>query len=186
LFFEQVIRENLDLGRPEQVQLIFNRRILRNTRARFRTRVVTQRIPPPGRLDSAICRSRERCRNPSTPWASVLRGRRRRISRSCHIDRRFRSRPRRSSRMRWLPRSTRRFPAQEAARAPSAIPYFLAEIPAASGPKADRDRQGEGKRPFLCSRRVARGGRRAGAQSGRNCGSRRPSLRPAGPSPIRT
>jgi hypothetical protein len=27
LFFEQVIRENLDLGRPEQVQLIFNRKI---------------------------------------------------------------------------------------------------------------------------------------------------------------
>src|SRR6516225_2589020 len=46
LFFEQVIRENLDLGRPEQVQLIFNRRILRNTRARFRTRVVTQDVTP--------------------------------------------------------------------------------------------------------------------------------------------
>ena len=31
LFFEQVIGENLDLGRPQQVQLIFNRRILRHT-----------------------------------------------------------------------------------------------------------------------------------------------------------
>ena len=27
VFFEQVIRENLDVGRPDQVQLIFNRRV---------------------------------------------------------------------------------------------------------------------------------------------------------------
>jgi hypothetical protein len=47
LFFEQVIRENLDLGRPEQVQLIFNRRINRNTPGCFRTRVVTQMSPRP-------------------------------------------------------------------------------------------------------------------------------------------
>src|SRR5712672_2065038 len=46
LFFEQVIRENLDLGRPEEVQLIFNRWIPRTTRARFRTRVVTQEVTP--------------------------------------------------------------------------------------------------------------------------------------------
>jgi hypothetical protein len=46
IFFEQVIRENLDLGRPEEVQLIFNRRILRNTRARLRTRVVTHDVTP--------------------------------------------------------------------------------------------------------------------------------------------
>src|SRR5260370_21878630 len=31
LFFDQVIRENLDLGRPEEVQLIFNRKITRRT-----------------------------------------------------------------------------------------------------------------------------------------------------------
>jgi hypothetical protein len=46
LFFEQVIRENLDLGRPEEVQLIFNRRIPRNTQARFRTRIVTHDVTP--------------------------------------------------------------------------------------------------------------------------------------------
>jgi hypothetical protein len=46
LFFEQVIRENLDLGRPDEIQLIFNRRIPRTTRARFRTRVVTQDVTP--------------------------------------------------------------------------------------------------------------------------------------------
>ncbi len=46
LFFEQVIRENIDLGRPEQVQLIFNRKITRRTPGRFRTRVVTQDVTP--------------------------------------------------------------------------------------------------------------------------------------------
>jgi hypothetical protein len=46
LFFEQVIGENLDLGRPEELQLIFNRRIPRKTRARFRTRVVTHDVTP--------------------------------------------------------------------------------------------------------------------------------------------
>jgi hypothetical protein len=46
LFFEQVIRENLDLGRPEQIELIFNRRIPRHARARFRTPVVTQDVTP--------------------------------------------------------------------------------------------------------------------------------------------
>lgn len=39
-FFEEVIRENLDLGRPDRVQLIFNRRLTRRTPGRRRTRVV--------------------------------------------------------------------------------------------------------------------------------------------------
>src|SRR5579864_3625072 len=46
LFFEQVIRENLDLGRPEEIKLIFNRRNPRNARSRFRTRVVTHGVTP--------------------------------------------------------------------------------------------------------------------------------------------
>jgi len=46
LFFEQVIRENLDLGRPDEVRLIFNRRITRRTPGSFRTRVVTQDVTP--------------------------------------------------------------------------------------------------------------------------------------------
>src|SRR6266852_1732603 len=46
LFFEQVIRENLDLGRPQEVQLIFNRKITRKTPGRFRTRVLTQDVTP--------------------------------------------------------------------------------------------------------------------------------------------
>jgi hypothetical protein len=46
LFFEQGIRENLDLGRPDQVQLIFNRRVTRATPGRFRTRVITEGVTP--------------------------------------------------------------------------------------------------------------------------------------------
>ena len=29
IFFEQVIRDNLDIGRPDQVALIFDRRLMR-------------------------------------------------------------------------------------------------------------------------------------------------------------
>src|SRR5207244_3952530 len=48
LLFEEVIRENLDLGRPSQVQLIFDRRVTKQTtkRFRFRTRVITQGVVP--------------------------------------------------------------------------------------------------------------------------------------------
>ena len=45
-FFETVIRENLDVGRPDQVQLIFERRITKRTPGRFRTRVITQGVTP--------------------------------------------------------------------------------------------------------------------------------------------
>ena len=45
-FFEEVIRENIDLGRPEMVQLIFNRRITRRTPSTFRTRILTQGVIP--------------------------------------------------------------------------------------------------------------------------------------------
>lgn len=45
-FFEEMIRENLDLGRPDQVQLIFGRRVTKRTPGRFRTRVVTKDVTP--------------------------------------------------------------------------------------------------------------------------------------------
>jgi len=45
-FFEEVIRENLDLGRPDRVQLIFNRRVTRRTPGRRRTRVLTDGVIP--------------------------------------------------------------------------------------------------------------------------------------------
>src|SRR5712692_6278465 len=47
VFFEEVIRESLDLGRPDQVQLIFGRRVTRRTPGRFRTRVITAGVTPP-------------------------------------------------------------------------------------------------------------------------------------------
>ncbi|MCP4599343.1 MAG: hypothetical protein GY847_02195 [Proteobacteria bacterium] len=45
-FFEEIIRENLDLGRPDHVQLIFSRRVTKRTPGRFRTRVITQGVVP--------------------------------------------------------------------------------------------------------------------------------------------
>jgi hypothetical protein len=51
IFFEEVIRENLDLGRPDQVQLIFGRRVTRQTPGRFRTRVLTEGVTPSLHVD---------------------------------------------------------------------------------------------------------------------------------------
>ena len=50
VFFETVIRENLDVGRPDRVSLVFDRRIFNgrrhSTQSRFRTRVITQGVTP--------------------------------------------------------------------------------------------------------------------------------------------
>lgn len=51
VFFEEVIRENLDIGRPGQVQLIFNRKVTRKTPGRFRTRVITDGVIPSLHVD---------------------------------------------------------------------------------------------------------------------------------------
>jgi hypothetical protein len=51
ILFEEVIRENLDIGRPDQVQLIFNRKITRRTPGRFRTRVLTDGVVPSLHVD---------------------------------------------------------------------------------------------------------------------------------------
>jgi hypothetical protein len=51
VLFEDIIRENLDLGRPDQVQLIFQRRVTRRTPGRFRTRVITQGVSPSLHVD---------------------------------------------------------------------------------------------------------------------------------------
>ena len=51
VFFEEVIRENLDIGRPSQVQLIFERRVHRRTPGRFRTRVITEGVIPSLHVD---------------------------------------------------------------------------------------------------------------------------------------
>ena len=51
VFFEEVIRENLDIGRPSQVQLIFDRRVSRRTPGRFRTRIITDGVVPSLHVD---------------------------------------------------------------------------------------------------------------------------------------
>jgi hypothetical protein len=55
IFFEQVIRDNLDIGRPDQVALVFARRIIRKGRhatpGRFRTRVITSGVVPSLHID---------------------------------------------------------------------------------------------------------------------------------------
>ena len=47
-FFEEVIRENIDWGRPEQIQLIFGRKLQKSTVAagRCRTRILSQGVIP--------------------------------------------------------------------------------------------------------------------------------------------
>lgn len=51
VFFETAIREHLDLGRPDQVQLIFDRRVTRATPGRFRTRIITEGVTPALHVD---------------------------------------------------------------------------------------------------------------------------------------
>ena len=51
IFFEEIIRENLDLGRPDNIQLIFDRRVTKATPGPFRTRVVREGVIPSLRVD---------------------------------------------------------------------------------------------------------------------------------------
>ena len=55
VFFEQLIRDNLDLGRPDKVSLIFDRRVRvrgrRPTPSRWRTRVLTPEVTPSIHVD---------------------------------------------------------------------------------------------------------------------------------------
>ena len=55
IFFDQVIHDNLAIGRPDQVGLIFGRRIIRRgkhpTPGRFRTRVITADVTPSLHID---------------------------------------------------------------------------------------------------------------------------------------
>ena len=46
LFFEQLIRDHLDVGRPESVSLIFDRRISTRTPGSWRTKVITAGVDP--------------------------------------------------------------------------------------------------------------------------------------------
>ena len=51
VLFEEIIRENVDLGRPDHVQLIFDRRVTRRTPSRYRTRVITDGVIPSLHVD---------------------------------------------------------------------------------------------------------------------------------------
>ena len=55
IFFDQLIRDNLDLGRPDRVSLIFDRKIIRRgkraTPGRFRTRIITEGVTPSLHVD---------------------------------------------------------------------------------------------------------------------------------------
>jgi len=55
VFFEQVIRDNLDIGRPDRVTLIFDRKLIRRgpraTPGPFRTRVITEGVTPSLHVD---------------------------------------------------------------------------------------------------------------------------------------
>lgn len=57
--FEEVIRDNLSLGRPSEVQLLFQRRITRRTPGRFQTRVVTSGVLPSLHIDYKRCRVKQ-------------------------------------------------------------------------------------------------------------------------------
>lgn len=45
-FFESLIRDHLDIGRPQQTVLIFNRKLMPNTPGKFSTKVVTRGVDP--------------------------------------------------------------------------------------------------------------------------------------------
>jgi len=45
-FFEEVRRDNLDLGRPDRLQLIFDRKVTKATPGPFRTRVMQEGVHP--------------------------------------------------------------------------------------------------------------------------------------------
>ena len=55
IFFEQVLHDNLDIGRPDHVSLVFDRRVIRKGRSatpgRFRTRVITNGVVPSLHID---------------------------------------------------------------------------------------------------------------------------------------
>jgi hypothetical protein len=55
IFFEQMIRDNLDIGRPDKVSLTFDRKLIRTgpraTPGRFRTRILTDGVDPSVHVD---------------------------------------------------------------------------------------------------------------------------------------
>ena len=54
-FFEEVIRDHLDLGRPSRVQLLFDRKVIKTTPGRFTTRVITHGVIPSLHVEYKRC-----------------------------------------------------------------------------------------------------------------------------------
>jgi hypothetical protein len=54
-FFEEVIRENLDLGRPDRVSLVFDRQITKATPGSFRTRIFEDGVHPSLHFEYKSC-----------------------------------------------------------------------------------------------------------------------------------
>jgi hypothetical protein len=54
-FFEEVIRDNLDLGRPDRIQLLVDRRVRSDTPGRFMTRVLVDGIVPSLHVEYKRC-----------------------------------------------------------------------------------------------------------------------------------
>ena len=73
IFFEQLLHDNLDIGRPDQISLIFDRRIIRTGRSktpgRFRTRVITNGVIPSLHIDYKRSKIKQGARDASaTSW----------------------------------------------------------------------------------------------------------------------
>jgi hypothetical protein len=58
-FFETVLRDNLDLGRPDRIQLLFPRQIRRTTPGRFSTHVITKGVNPSVHIAYKNCRIKQ-------------------------------------------------------------------------------------------------------------------------------
>jgi hypothetical protein len=54
-FFEEIIRDNLDLGRPDRVQLVFDRVVTKKTPGEFRTRVIQDGVRPSLHIEYKNC-----------------------------------------------------------------------------------------------------------------------------------
>jgi hypothetical protein len=58
-FFEGLIRDHLDVGRPQQVVLVFDRRLMPRTPGKFSTRVVTRGVDPQISCTYKACRIKQ-------------------------------------------------------------------------------------------------------------------------------
>lgn len=54
-FFEEIIRENIDLGRPDRIQLVFDRQVRKNTPGLMRTRVIQEGVAPSLHIEYKRC-----------------------------------------------------------------------------------------------------------------------------------